>query len=130
MWNLHAVLRRLGIEDNFTDIERLSSERQALETDYSATVFTGDPRHWIRYLRMSRGERYTEDFARIIWDPANRNLVFRPEVPGAQELASCLNLALPLLQQQLRCAPHASQALDDIIFGNTSNAIPDLFGFR
>jgi hypothetical protein len=130
MWNLHALLRRLGIEDNFSEIERLSSERQALETEFSATVFSGDPQHWTRYLGVRRGERYTQDVARIIWNQADRTLIFRPEGLGVQELSSCLNSGLSLLQQQLRCAPHASQALDDIIFGNTSNAIPDLFGFR
>jgi hypothetical protein len=126
MWNLHAFLRRLGIEDNFRDIERLSSERQALETDFSATVFTGDPRHWIRYLRMSRRERYTTDLARIIWDHSNRTMVCRAEEPGAQEIASCLNRALPLLQQHLQSTPHAARALDEMIFGNTSNASLDL----
>src|SRR5262245_59831112 len=126
MWNLHALLRRLGIEDNFSDVERLSSGRQSFDTEFSATVFSGDPQHWTRYLGMSRGERYTEDVARIVWSQADRTLIFRPEGPGAQELASCLNSALPLLRQQLRCAPHASQALDPMIFTNASNAVPGL----
>jgi len=43
MWNLHALLRRLGIGDNFRDTDGLSSERRAIETDFSAAVFSGDP---------------------------------------------------------------------------------------
>ncbi len=43
LWNLHALLRRIGIGDNFSDIDGLSSERQVIETDFSATVFNGDP---------------------------------------------------------------------------------------
>jgi hypothetical protein len=126
MWNLHALLRRLGIEDNFSDIEGLSSERQALETDFSATVFTGDPQQWIRYLGMSRAERYTETRVRILWDQADQTLSFRAEEPGAQELAGCLNRGLPLLRQQLQRAPHAARALDDMIFGNASNSCTPL----
>src|SRR5262245_66535689 len=70
MWNLHALLRRLGIGDNFSNIGGLSSERQAIETDFSATVFSGDPQQWIRYLGMNHAERYTDTRARIPWDHA------------------------------------------------------------
>jgi hypothetical protein len=50
MWNLHALLRRLGIGDNVRDIDGLSSERQAIETDFAATVFSGDPQQWIPFM--------------------------------------------------------------------------------
>jgi hypothetical protein len=126
MWNLHALLRRLGIEDNFGDIEGLSSEQQALETDFSATVFAGDPQQWIRYLGMSRAERYTETRIRILWNQADQTLSFRAEEPGAQELAGCLNRGLPLLRQQLQRAPHAAHVLDEMIFGNSSNGCTPL----
>jgi hypothetical protein len=126
IWNLHALLRRLGIEDNFGDIEGLSSEQQALETDFSATVFAGDPQQWIRYLGMSRAERYTETRIRILWNQADQTLSFRAEEPGAQELAGCLNRGLPLLRQQLQRAPHAAHVLDEMIFGNSSNGCTPL----
>src|SRR5262245_15558194 len=126
MWNFHALLRRFGIEDNFTGIEGLSSEQQVLETDFSTTVFSGDPQQWIRYLGMRRAERYTETHASIIWNPADRTLSFRPKEPGAQELASCLNLGLSLMRKQLQHAPHAASELDKMIFGNTSNGGPHL----
>src|SRR5262245_42144529 len=121
MWNLHALLRRAGIGDNFSDIDGFSSERQAIETDFSATVFSGDPQQWIRYLGMNRAERYTETHARILWNQADQTLSFQAEEPGAPVLASCLNLGLTLLRQQLQRAPHAARALDDMIFGNASN---------
>ena len=121
MWNMHAILRRLGIEDNFSDIEGLSSEQQAVETDFSATVFGGDPKQWIRYLAMRRAERYTDTRVRIECNLAQQTLSFHAADSGAQELADCLNRGLPLLQQQLRRAPHAARALDDMIFGNASN---------
>ena len=87
VWNLHALLRRLGIGDNFSDIDGLSSERQAIETDFSATVFSGDPQQWIRYLGMSCAERYTETRVRILWNQADQTVSFQAEEPGAQELA-------------------------------------------
>jgi len=121
MWNPHALLRRVGIEDSFSDIERLSSERQAIETDFSTTVFTGDPQQWIRYLGMNRAERYVETRVRILWTLADRTLSFRAEAPGSQELAGCLNRGFELLRQQLQRAPHAARALDGMIFGNASN---------
>jgi hypothetical protein len=120
MWNLHALLRRLGIEDNFSDIEGLSSERQALETDFSATVFTGDPQQWIRYLGMSRAERYTETRVRILWDQADQTLSCRAEEPGAQ-IRGLLESRTAGCWQQLQRAPHAARALDDMILGNASN---------
>jgi hypothetical protein len=121
VWNLHALLRRFGIGDNFRDIDGLSSERQAIETDFSATVFSGDPQQWIRYLGMNRAERYTETRVRILWNQSDQTLSFQPEEPGAQELAGCLNQGWSVLRQQLRRAPHAARALDDMIFGNPSN---------
>src|SRR5262245_2335112 len=121
VWNINAFLRRLGMGDSFSDIDGLSSERQAIETDFSATVFRGDPQQWIRYLGMNRAERYTETRVRILWNQADQTLSFRPEETGSQELAGCLNRALPLLRQQLERAPHAARALDDMIFGNASN---------
>src|SRR5262249_55962113 len=121
MWNMHAILRRLGIEDSFSDIEGLPSEQPAIETDFSTTVFDGDPRHWIRYLAMSRAERYTDTGVRIECNLADRTLRFQAADSGAQELADCLDRGLPLLQQQLRRAPHAARAFDDMIFGNASN---------
>src|SRR5215510_10752933 len=121
MWNLHALLRRLGIGDNFSNIGGLSSERQAIETDFSATVFSGDPQQWIRYLGMNHAERYTDTRVRILWNQADQTLSFQAEEQGARELASCLNLGLTLLRQHLQRAPHAARALDDMIFGNASN---------
>src|SRR5262245_25274061 len=121
MWNFHALLRRLRIEDNFTGIEGLSNEQRVLETDFSATVFSGDPQQWIRYLGMSRAERYAQSRARIIWNKTDRTIIFQPEDAGAQEVATCLNSGLALLRQQLQHAPHAASALDDMIFGNTYN---------
>src|SRR5262245_34776587 len=121
MLNLHTFLRRVGIEDNFSDVEGWTSERQAIETDFSATVFSGDPQAWIRYLGTNRAQRCTESRVRIFWDQADHALSFRAEDPGAQELAACLNQGLPLLWQQLQRTPRAAQALDDTIFGNTSN---------
>src|SRR5215813_12897359 len=121
MWNPHALLRRVGIEDSFSDIERLSSERHAIETAVSTTVFTGDPQQWIRYLGMIRAERYVETRVRILWSLAHRTPSFRAEAPGSQELAGCLNRRFELLRQQLQRAPHAARALDDMIFGNASN---------
>jgi hypothetical protein len=121
MANLHALLRRIGIEDNFSDIEEWISERQAIETDFSATVFTGDPQHWIRYLGTNRAQRYTKARVRILRNESDQTLSFQAEEPGAQELADCLNRGMPLLRQQLQRTPHAARALDDTIFGNASN---------
>jgi hypothetical protein len=121
MLNLHTFLRRLGIEDNFSDVEGWTSERQAIETDFSATVFSGDPQEWIRYLGTNRAQRYTESRVRILWDRTDHALSFQAEDPGAQELAGCLNRGLLLLRQQLQRTPRAARALDDTIFGNTSN---------
>src|SRR5262249_8870303 len=92
-----------------------------IETDFSATVFAGDPQHWIRYLGRNRAERYTKTRIRILWNQTDQNLSFQAEAPGAQELTDCLNRALPLLRQRLQHTPHAARALDDTIFGNASN---------
>src|SRR5262245_2605177 len=118
MANLHDLLRRIGIEDNFSDIEEWISERQAIETDFSATVFTGDPQHWIRYLGTNRAQRYTKTRVRILWNESDHTLSFQAEEPGAHELAGYLNRGLALLRQQLQRTPHAARALDDTIFGN------------
>jgi hypothetical protein len=126
MWNLHALLRRLGIEDHFNDVEGLSGEQPAFETDISATVFGGEPSQWVRYLGTKRAERHAGVPVRILWDPAEHTLAFRAEDSSTGELVDVLNRGFPFLQQQLQRAPHAARILDDMIFGNASNGAAPL----
>jgi hypothetical protein len=126
MWNLHAILRRLGIEDHFNDIDGLSGEQPAFETDISATVFGGEPRQWLRYLGTKRAERHAGAPVRILWNPAEHALEFRAEDSATGELAEVLNRGLTFMRQQLQRVPHAACVLDDMIFGNASNGAAPL----
>jgi hypothetical protein len=121
MWTFRALLRRLGIEDNFDDVDGEDSKQPAVQTDHSATVFSGEPSQWVRYLDTDRAARYADAPVPILWNPADRSLVFRAEQPGVQELADSLNRGLALLPEQLQRTPHAARVLDDLIFGNASN---------
>ena len=126
MWNLHALLRRLGIEDNFSDIEGLSSERQALGNGFfrnrlywRPAAVDSIPRHEPRRTLHGNAGPHSLGSGRP-----------NPELSGGRTgspgLAGCLNRGLPVLRQQLQRAPHAARALDDMIFGNASNSCTPL----
>jgi hypothetical protein len=121
MWSVHAVLRRLGIEDDFRDVEDMCRPQPAVQADFSATVFSGEPTQWVRYLSTNRADRYAGAPISILWQPADRTLVFRAEHAGTRELADCLNQGMAFLRQQLLRTPHAARVLDDLVFANASN---------
>lgn len=93
-----------------------------VKTEFSNTVFAGEPAQWERYLNTPRHQRYARDMRiAILWDGADRTLVFRPESPDAAPLARALNTAYEAIQSSARKKPFAGEVLDDLVFGNKTN---------
>jgi hypothetical protein len=102
--------------------------RRRVPTEYSATVFTGESEEWVSYLKRNREDRYLP--ARRIaieWEPSNEFLRFRPLDAFAEKLAACLNAGYAAAEERARAKPFVRDTLRDLVFGNSSNGLTDLF---
>lgn len=93
-----------------------------IKTEFSNTVFAGEPRAWETYLRTPRAERYVRNVRiSILWDGNTRFLLFRPETADAVALARGLNAAYKAIETSARTKPYVGAVLDELIFGNLTN---------
>jgi|GEM_PF-552523 len=95
---------------------------EALPTELSSTLFSGESEEWVRYLRLSPQQRYEPDLAvQVHLQPDLRLVAFDPENEDSQWLALLLDRGLRLTRQRLEHKPHVRAAFDELLFGNKSN---------
>jgi len=93
-----------------------------VKTEFSNTVFSGNPVQWEAYLRTPRADRYVRNVRiSILWDGNTRFLLFRPETSEAVELARGLNAAYKAIETSARVKPFVGEVLDALLFENTTN---------
>lgn len=92
------------------------------KTEFSNTVFSGDPEHWEHYLKSPRDDRYVRNIRiSILWDDKARFLLFRPETPDSTALTRALNIAYKAIEESAREKDFAGKIFDKLVFGNTTN---------
>jgi len=93
-----------------------------IKTEFSNTVFSGEPKQWEAYLNSSPEERYVRNVRiSILWDDKARFLLFRPESQDAADLTRALNVAYKAIESSAREKPYVGDILDDLVFGNKTN---------
>ncbi len=93
-----------------------------VKTEFSNTVFSGEPEQWENYLNMPRDDRYVRNIrVAVLWDDKARFLLFRPETSDSLPLTRALNAAYKAIVISAREMPHVGEVLDDLIFGNKTN---------
>jgi len=96
--------------------------RTRVKTEFSNTVFAGEPEAWEAYLNMAREDRYVRNIhLAILWDDNARFLLFRPETPDSQPLARALNGAYAVIADSAHEQDHVGPVFDELIFGNKTN---------
>ena len=93
-----------------------------VKTEFSNTVFSGEPAQWEQYLKIPRDARYVPNIrVSILWDENEHLLLFRPETPDAAPLSEALNTAYKAIEASAREKPYVGDVLDELVFGNKSN---------
>lgn len=122
IWNWYRLKRLFGIEDTFSDLT-FPAPVKHVQTQFSATVFTGEAQEWIEYLELPRNERYSNVSLRIFWDSQAEILELQAADEASAELANILNQGLKVVQEQVRSKPHVEEAFHRLVFENQSNSI-------
>lgn len=108
-------------------LERLSSvpseSPPSTRTEYSATVFSGEAREWVRYLGTPYAARYEPALAvRTYLQPDLRLVVFEPESEDSRWLADLLDRCLQGLREKAQQKPNVLALLDELLFSSSDPA--------
>lgn len=104
-------------------LERLSGAPSesppSTRTEYSATVFSGEARDWVRYLGTPYAARYEPLLGvRTYLQPELRLIAFEPENDDSRWLSSLLDRCLQGLRSKAQQKPNVLALLDDLLFAN------------
>jgi hypothetical protein len=130
---IHAALdswdwRPPSSRESFGDLARAApTVSKIVQTELSSTLFSGEPEEWVRYLRMTREQRYEpglEVHAHL--HPELRVIAVDPVNEDSEWLAELLDRGVRLLRDRLDDKPQVRRALDELIFENASNRDAEL----
>ncbi len=109
-------------QESSSHAQRSGEATPAVSTELSATVFSGEASEWVRYLKLSKEQRYEPGIAvRVHVQPDLKLVVFEPESEDARWLAQLLDQSLRRLRKRLEPRPHVANALSELLFANPSN---------
>ncbi len=90
-----------------------------IQTELSTTVFSGEAKEWLRYLRLSPSERCEQDIGvRIHLQPDIRIVACEPENDDSRWLADLIALGLRRTRKRLEDRPKVDHVFDDLLFKN------------
>jgi hypothetical protein len=90
------------------------------KTEFSATVFSGEAREWVRYLSTSAEARYEPGTSvRILLQSNLRLIAFDPENEDSRWLAVLLDKLVRCVRERAERKPNVAALLDDILFSHS-----------
>ena len=90
-----------------------------IRTELSTTVFSGEAKEWLRYLRLSANERCEPDISvRVHLQPDMKVVAFEAETEDSRWLADLIALGLRRARKRLTDRPKVENAFDDLLFKN------------
>lgn len=96
---------------------RPESEFPSIRTEFSATLFSGTPGEWVRYLSMPLAERYDSDVAATLHcEGGNKRLRFEPCATDGRWLCELLDQGIAELRAQVRHKPEVAAELEWVLF--------------
>jgi hypothetical protein len=90
-----------------------------IQTELSTTVFSGEAKEWLRYLRLSASERCEPELSvRVHLQPDMRVVACEAENDDSRWLADLVALGLRRARKRLADKPKVENAFDDLLFKN------------
>src|SRR5450432_1058522 len=91
----------------------------SIQTELSTTVFSGEAKEWLRYLRLPASERCEAGLSvRVHLQPDMRVLACEAENDDSRWLADLVALGLRRARKRLADRPKVENAFDDLLFKN------------
>lgn len=88
-------------------------------TELSTTVFSGESKEWLSYLRLPPSQRFEPELlVSVHLQPELRLAAFEAENEDSRWLADLLSLGLRRARKRLEDKPKALQVFDDLLFAN------------
>lgn len=114
--SVRGVLKQTHrVDALFDGVER--AREPSIQTDFSATVFAGQPAEWVHYLGLGSDGRYeAETVVNVHLQHQIRAIAFEPENAASEWLSKLLERGIRLMRQRLEYKPNALQALDELLF--------------
>lgn len=95
---------------------RLEREFPSIRTEFSATLFSGTPGEWVRYLSMSMADRYDGDVAATLrCERQKKRLRFEPSAPNGRWLCDLLEQGIADLRTLVRHKPEVEAELEWVL---------------
>ncbi|HEU5077509.1 MAG TPA: hypothetical protein VFU02_25125, partial [Polyangiaceae bacterium] len=97
------------------------AESESIHTEFSATLFSGSPAEWVRYLSLAPEVRYERGVeALLCCERADWRLRFEPKDEAARWLCELLAQGMSLLRAQVRQKPAVEAQLEWVLFERAS----------
>ena len=91
----------------------------SIQTELSTTVFSGEAKEWLHYLRLSANERCEPHLGvRVHLQPDMRVVACEAENEDSRWLADLVALGLRRVRKRLDDRPKVENAFDDLLFKN------------
>ncbi|MEM7393588.1 MAG: hypothetical protein AAF492_14680, partial [Verrucomicrobiota bacterium] len=98
-----------------------------IKTQFSSTVFSGEPEAWVTYLNTPRWDRYDPSHrVSIGWSSKHQHLSFRAENSKSGRLSDALNHGIGLMREMMGTLPDVEKTFEQLVFGNAANGHTDL----
>jgi len=96
-----------------------TASEPGIQTELSTTVFSGESKEWLRYLRLPPHERCEPDIGvRIHLQPDMRIVACEPENDDSRWLSDLVALGLRRTRKRLQDRPKVDHVFDDLLFKN------------
>jgi hypothetical protein len=100
-----------------------SDSAAVARTEFSATVFSGEAKEWVRYLATPSEARYESGVAvRTYLQPDLRMVVFEPENEDSRWLAELLDRSIRWLRHKAEQKPNVAELLEQLLFAHPEPA--------
>ena len=124
---LHDVRNWLQSGSPIAELSVPDNALEKINTQHSATVFSGSLEHWADYLGTRRADRYVSGQSlRVHVSSLESSIGFVADSDALRPLADCLEESFRAFQARLRGKEHAAETLKRVIFENESNSEIDL----
>ncbi|HEX3849462.1 MAG TPA: hypothetical protein VHW01_00765 [Polyangiaceae bacterium] len=96
-----------------------TTSKPGIQTELSTTVFSGEAKEWLEYLRKSPAERFEAELSvRIHLQPDMRVVACEAENEESRWLADLIATGLRRARKRLEDKPKVDHAFDDLLFAN------------
>jgi hypothetical protein len=114
-----ALRQSHRVEGKADEFGAVATPTHGVKTEFSATVFSGQPHEWVQYLSLGVEARYERGVCvHVHMQRDLETLAFEARGADSEWLANLLRQGLRHVRQRLEGKPNVLSALDELMFGD------------